>query len=148
MKNEVILWPLTSSKIIILVAQPISTDCGPPDWAVNKRAELGWPISRGKGWPTVCKHGPRLCSFTVLYLMTYFRLANEKLLEPFFTSYRLTTGFRQRTRSWSIKRAKIPTSFGVPCWRKLTPSYMGHTGTTYPILDFIKPKLVSKYALK
>ena len=51
MKNEVILWPLTSSKIIVLVAQPILTDGGPPAWAVDKRAELGWPISRGKGWP-------------------------------------------------------------------------------------------------
>ena len=66
LKNEVILWPLTSSKIIVLVAQPISTDGGPPAWAVDKRAELGWPSSRGKGWPAVCKSGPRLCSFTVL----------------------------------------------------------------------------------
>ena len=49
MKNEVILWPLTSSKIIVLVAQPILTDGGPPAWAVDKRAELGWPSSRGKG---------------------------------------------------------------------------------------------------
>ena len=65
MKNEVILWPLTSSKIIVLVAQPILTDGGPPAWAVDKRAELGWPSSRGKGWPAVCKSGPRLCSFTV-----------------------------------------------------------------------------------
>ena len=64
-KNEVILWPLTSSKIIVLVAQPILTDGGPPAWAVDKRAELGWPSSRGKGWPAVCKSGPRLCSFTV-----------------------------------------------------------------------------------
>ena len=48
-KNEVILWPLTSSKIIVLVAQPILTDGGPPAWAVDKRAELGWPSSRGKG---------------------------------------------------------------------------------------------------
>ena len=53
--NEVTLWPLTSSKIIVLVAQPISTDGGPPAWAVDKRAELGWPNSRGKGWPPVCK---------------------------------------------------------------------------------------------
>ena len=52
-KNEVILWPLTSSKIIVLVAQPISTDCGPPAWAVDKRAELSWPSSRGKRWPAV-----------------------------------------------------------------------------------------------
>ena len=57
MKNEVILWPLTSSKIIVLVAQPILTDGGPPAWAVDKRAELGWPSSRGKGWPAVCKSG-------------------------------------------------------------------------------------------
>ena len=66
MKNEVILWlDITSSKIIVLVAQPISTDGGPPVWAVDKRAELGWPSSRGKGWPAVCKSGPRLCSLTV-----------------------------------------------------------------------------------
>ena len=57
-KNEVILWPLTSSKIIVLVAQPILTDGGPPARAVDKRAELGWPSSRGKGWPVVCKSGP------------------------------------------------------------------------------------------
>ena len=30
MKNEVVLWPLTASKIIVLVAQPIFTDGGPP----------------------------------------------------------------------------------------------------------------------
>ena len=64
-KNGVILWPLTSSKIIVLVAQPISTDSGPPAWAVDKRAKLGWLRSRGKGWPVVCKSGSRLCSFTV-----------------------------------------------------------------------------------
>ena len=29
-KNEVVLWPQTSSKIIVLVAQPIFTDGGPP----------------------------------------------------------------------------------------------------------------------
>ena len=35
--------------------------------AVDKRAELGWPSSKGKGWPAaVCKSGPRLCSFTVI----------------------------------------------------------------------------------
>ena len=69
-KNGVILWPLTSSKIIVLVAQPILTDGGPPAWAVDKRAELGWPSSRGKGWPAVCKSGPRLCNFfTVLALI-------------------------------------------------------------------------------
>ena len=38
-------------------AQPISTDGGPPAWAVDKRAELGWPSSRGKGWPAVCNSG-------------------------------------------------------------------------------------------
>ena len=33
-------------------AQPISTDRGPPAWAVDKRAELGWPSSSGeKGGP-------------------------------------------------------------------------------------------------
>ena len=37
MKNEVILWPQTSSKIIVLVAQPIFTDGGPP---VTKGLEL------------------------------------------------------------------------------------------------------------
>ena len=64
-KNGVILWPLTSSKTIVLVAQPILTDGGPPAWAVDKRAELGWPSSRGKGWPAVCKSGPRLWKSTV-----------------------------------------------------------------------------------
>ena len=38
---------------------------GPPAWAVDKRAELGWPSRWGKGWPAVCKSGPLLCSFTV-----------------------------------------------------------------------------------
>ena len=57
---------LTSSKIIVLVVQPISTDGGPPGWAVDKREELGWPSNRVKGWPGVCKSGPRVCSFTVL----------------------------------------------------------------------------------
>ena len=33
--------------------------------AVDKRAILGWPSSRGKGWPAICKSGPRLCSFMV-----------------------------------------------------------------------------------
>ena len=64
-KNWVLLWPLTSSEIIVLVAQPILTDGGPPAWAVDKRAELGWPSSREKGWPAVCKSGPTLCNFTV-----------------------------------------------------------------------------------
>ena len=41
-------------------AQPILTDGGPPAWAVEKRAELGWASGRGKGWPAVCKSGPRL----------------------------------------------------------------------------------------
>ena len=38
-------------KIIDLVAaQLISTDGGgPPAWAVDKGAEMGWPSSRGKG---------------------------------------------------------------------------------------------------
>ena len=36
------------------------TDSGPPAWAVDQRAELGWPIKQGKGWPAVCKSGPRL----------------------------------------------------------------------------------------
>ena len=29
------------------------------------RAELGWSSTREKGWPAVCKSGPRICSFTV-----------------------------------------------------------------------------------
>ena len=37
--------------------------------AVDKRAELGWPSSRGKGLPAVCKSGPRLCKSTVLKLI-------------------------------------------------------------------------------
>ena len=65
------LWPPTSSEIIVLVAQPILTDGGPPAWAVGKRAELGWPSSRGKLWPAVCKKGPRLCSFTVPQRMIF-----------------------------------------------------------------------------
>ena len=41
---------LTSSKIIVLVAQPpISTDGGPPAWAVDKRAELRWQVAGEKG---------------------------------------------------------------------------------------------------
>ena len=56
MKNEVILGSLTSSKIIVLVAaQPIWTDGGPPAWAVDERAELGWPSNRGKGGPPSIK---------------------------------------------------------------------------------------------
>ena len=51
------------------MAQPILTDGGPPAWAVDKRAELGWPSSRGKGWAAVCKSGPRLCKSTVLKLI-------------------------------------------------------------------------------
>ena len=54
-KNGVISWPLTSSKILVLVAQPISTDGGPPAWAVDKRAELGRPSSREKGGPPSVK---------------------------------------------------------------------------------------------
>ena len=57
---------MASSKMIVLVAQPISTDGGPPAWAVDKsRAKLGWPSSGGKGWPVVCKSGPRLWKSTV-----------------------------------------------------------------------------------
>ena len=58
-KNKFISWPLTSSRIIVLVAWPILTDGWPPAWAVDKRAELGWPSTRGKRvarrllkWPT------------------------------------------------------------------------------------------------
>ena len=50
---------------MVLVAQPILKEGGPPAWAVDKRAELGWPSSRGKGWPAVCKSGPRLWKSTV-----------------------------------------------------------------------------------
>ena len=40
---------------MLLVAQPILTDGGPPAWAVDKRAELGWPSSSGEkvGPPSV-----------------------------------------------------------------------------------------------
>jgi len=42
-------------KIIVLVTQPISTDSGPPTWPVDKRADLVWPSSRGKGGPPSVK---------------------------------------------------------------------------------------------
>ena len=54
-KTGVILWPLTSSKIMVLVTQPILTDGGPPAWAVDKRAELGWPSAGEKGCPPSVK---------------------------------------------------------------------------------------------
>ena len=38
--------------------------------AVDKRAEQGWPSSRGKGWPAVCKSGPRLWKSTVFILFS------------------------------------------------------------------------------
>ena len=65
-------------------AQPISTDGGPPAWAVDNRAELGWPSSRGNGWPAVCKTGPRLCSFKVsANLYTEMLKMNQfELLKP------------------------------------------------------------------
>ena len=35
-------------------------------WRVsNYTPSLGWPSSRGKGWPAVCKSGPRLWKSTV-----------------------------------------------------------------------------------
>ena len=46
------------------MAQPISTNGGPPAWAVDKKAELGRPSRKENGWTTVCKSGPRLYSFT------------------------------------------------------------------------------------
>ena len=54
MKNEV--RPLTSSKIIVLVAQPILTDRGPPAWAVEKRAQ-NWAgqVAGEKGGPPSVK---------------------------------------------------------------------------------------------
>ena len=52
----------------VFVAQPISTDSGPPPaWAVDKRVELGWPSSRGKEWPTVCKSSSGLCK-SIIFL--------------------------------------------------------------------------------
>ena len=51
------------------MAQPILTDGGPPAWTVDKRAELGRPSSREKGWPAICKSGPRLCSFTAVIVL-------------------------------------------------------------------------------
>ena len=64
------------------MAQPILTDGGPPAWwAVDKRAELGWPSSRGKGWPAaVCKSGPRLCSFTVQMTKVGSRVTTTQVL--------------------------------------------------------------------
>ena len=50
MKNEVILWPLTSSKIIVLVAQPILTDGGPPAWAARGQNWAG-QVAGEKGGP-------------------------------------------------------------------------------------------------
>ena len=56
MKNGVILWPLTSSKIIVLVAQPISTNGGPPAWAVKTRGQ-NWAgqVAGEKGGPPSVK---------------------------------------------------------------------------------------------
>ena len=71
-----------ASKIIVLVAQPILTDGGPPAWAVDKTAELGWPSSRGKGWPAaVCKSGPRLCSLTVWSFLQSLEISDLKAIE-------------------------------------------------------------------
>ena len=58
-KNRFILWPGTASNIIVLVAQPILTDGGPPAWAVETYLGRIYESSRGKGWPAVCKSGPR-----------------------------------------------------------------------------------------
>ena len=46
----------SSSKIIVLVAQPILTDGGPPAWAVDKRAEH-WAdqVAGDKGGPPSVK---------------------------------------------------------------------------------------------
>ena len=57
MKNEFILWPLSSSKIIVLVAQPILTDGGPPAWAVETRGQNGLAkyLAGEKGGPPSVK---------------------------------------------------------------------------------------------
>ena len=70
MKNEVILWPLTSSKIIVLVAQPILTDGGPPAWAVDKSGQnLAGQIAGEKGGP------PSVSVAHVYVVLRYFRNA-------------------------------------------------------------------------
>ena len=100
-KNEVNLWLLTSSKILVLVAQPISTDGGgPPAWAVDKRAELGWPSSREKGWPAVCKSGPRLCSLR--YWLTFLKYWWQKVgKRDVCAMYRSEHSFQYtRTQIW------------------------------------------------
>ena len=45
------------------------TDGGPPAWAVDQRAELGWLGSRGKGWPAVCKSGPPSVKVAHIYVV-------------------------------------------------------------------------------
>ena len=50
-KNEVILWPLTSSKIIVLVAQPFSTDGGPPK---NRLLKSGLPCAKMQEQRVLC----------------------------------------------------------------------------------------------
>ena len=41
-KNEVVLWPLTASKIIVLVAQPTFTDGGPPLTFFHLHQAVSW----------------------------------------------------------------------------------------------------------
>ena len=102
MKDDAISKPLTSSKIIVLVAKPILTDGGPPAWAVDKRAELGWPSSRGKGWLAVCKSGPRLCSFTVLNA-TAHEYGTRRYIQTAFQPQVLVWGLRTTHASISTK---------------------------------------------
>ena len=52
MDTNPILWPLTSSKIIVLVAQPILTDSGPSAWGQYTRGQ-NWAgqVAGEKGGP-------------------------------------------------------------------------------------------------
>ena len=57
----------TSSKIMVLVAQPILTDGGPLAWAVDKRAELGWPSSRRRQGIRVARPLEKWPTFMLIY---------------------------------------------------------------------------------
>ena len=46
-KNEVVLWPLSSSKTIVLVAQPTFTDGGPPLTFFHLHQAVSW-CERGR----------------------------------------------------------------------------------------------------
>ena len=63
-----------------MVAQRISTDSGPPVWAVDKRAELGWPSSRGKGGPPSV-----IVAHVYIALRNNSQYSNEKVL--FFQTF-------------------------------------------------------------